>query len=446
MKKTVRALLGLVLALTLCAGLLAPSALAAAAPALSNFTGASVYTPGQFTDVNEAAWYGSRQQGVVRTVCELGLMEGFGGGEFRPAASLTVAQAVALAVRINDIYNGGTGKFTQGDPWYDVYFQYAQQSGMLWPDDFADGRDLPATRSQMAYIFSKALPAAELTAINSVTSLPDVDSSTPYSDSIFELYNAGVLTGSDDYGSFQPYALIDRAAAAAIAARLVRPAQRQTLSLKARPASLLTGYTDQQVLNYFEKTAYYGEYDGFRDAALRWNTPVICAVHGDPSAEDLATVQRLFDVLNTIAGFPGIILASGGGSGNMNLYFVSEKRFGDYASIPDSNVWGFANCNYMLNDYAITNTIVLIADEIPTRLERDSILSEEIIQSLGLLNDSFDYPESVFYQDSNSQGWPASIDWALVRILYNADMPQGASHTAGMAAAKAIIAKLEARA
>ena len=47
------------------------------------------------------------------------------------------------------------------------------------------------------------------------------------------------------------------------------------------------------------------------------------------------------------------------------------------------------------------------------------IIREEITQSLGLLNDSYDYPQSIFYQGYSETKSFASIDKTIVRILYS---------------------------
>ena len=78
----------------------------------------------------------------------------------------------------------------------------------------------------MAYIFSKSLPDAEFAEQNTVKSLPDVNSGTPYYDSIIMLYKAGVLVGSDEKGTFRPGNNIIRAEAAAIISRVILPATR----------------------------------------------------------------------------------------------------------------------------------------------------------------------------------------------------------------------------
>ena len=107
---------------------------------------------------------------------------------------------------------------------------YAVANGIVRSGDFTS-YTAKATRGQMAYIFSRALPASVLPSINNVQTLPDVTSSTAYHTEIFSLYNAGVLTGSDVFGTFKPNDNIIRAEAAAILTRVALPEQRQTVVL-----------------------------------------------------------------------------------------------------------------------------------------------------------------------------------------------------------------------
>jgi hypothetical protein len=47
------------------------------------------------------------------------------------------------------------------------------------------------------------------------------------------------------------------------------------------------------------------------------------------------------------------------------------------------------------------------------------VLREELTQSLGLCNDSYSYPESIFYQDWSETNEYAEIDKELIKMLYN---------------------------
>lgn len=214
------------LALCLAAGLLSGTALAASdavASGMDNFHRDGSYQAGTFNDVSVDAWYAEG----VSAAYELGLMKGSSTDAFSPTGNVTVAEAVTMASRLHRRYSGGEDDFLQGTPWYQVYVDYALANGILSSDDFSGGYEANITRGQMAHLFAAALPEKELPKISEVSSIPDVDSSTPYNEDIFLLYWAGVLAGNDEKGTFTPDNPILRSEVATIIARMALPSMRK---------------------------------------------------------------------------------------------------------------------------------------------------------------------------------------------------------------------------
>ncbi|MCL1834840.1 MAG: S-layer homology domain-containing protein [Oscillospiraceae bacterium] len=198
-----------------------------AAGSMANFIATWLYTPGMFTDVDESQWYGFNNQKSIAGAYEYGLMQGAGAGIFNPTGDIKLSEAITIAVRVHVIYFKNELTLEEGELWYDGFVRYAIENGIIEDGMFAGGYERPATRAEMAYIFSRSLPEAEFEAVNAVNSLPDVGASTLYRDEIVMLYEAGVLTGNDSAGTFAPDTNIIRAQAAAIIARVILPAMRQ---------------------------------------------------------------------------------------------------------------------------------------------------------------------------------------------------------------------------
>jgi hypothetical protein len=140
-----------------------------------------------------------------------------------------VAAALALASRLHDIYYGGTGVFEEGSPWYQVYVDYATQNGIISDGQFTD-YTAAITRAQFAQVMVKALPEEALPAINNIEfgALPDVPAAADYADAVYTLYNAGILVGNDDYGTYTPNSPIKRSAVATIMIRMADQSQRES--------------------------------------------------------------------------------------------------------------------------------------------------------------------------------------------------------------------------
>ena len=179
-----------------------------------------------FTDINEDAWYGVNGQGVIKLAYELGIVNGKGGATFDPYGDILISEVIKMAVEVHNIYNGGSGEFVQGAPWYQVYVEYALENGIIEDGDFAR-YDYPASRAQVAYIFANSVPISELTAMNTVASLPDIAEDSRYGPHVFSLYRSGVLVGNDAIGTFSPEKNITRAEACALISRIVLPAERR---------------------------------------------------------------------------------------------------------------------------------------------------------------------------------------------------------------------------
>ena len=219
MKKLLSLVLTLALALSLCVPAMAAS------ESMANFQKTATYN-NQFSDVSASYW----ATPSIKLCYEYGFMKGTTPKQFSPTGALTVAEAIVMADRLHEIYTTGQSTLTNGEPWYQTYVDYAIENGIVQAGDFTS-YTAKATRGQMAYLFSRALPATVLPSINNVKTLPDVTGSTKYSQEIFSLYNAGVLTGSDVFGTFKPNDNIIRAEAAAILTRVALPEQRKTVVL-----------------------------------------------------------------------------------------------------------------------------------------------------------------------------------------------------------------------
>jgi len=186
------------------------------------------YTPGHFPDVGIAAWYTP----YVAEVYELGLMRGNNSGMFCPGGDVTLAETLALAARLHKLYTTGSAELQQGEPWYQVYVDYAKENGILekeYPDYNA-----AAKRSEFAALLARALPVSALVEMNAVEDgqLPDVPVYAEAAAEIYLLYRAGVLTGNDKYGTFAPNNRIHRSEVAAIVARMANPTLRVSFTLK----------------------------------------------------------------------------------------------------------------------------------------------------------------------------------------------------------------------
>lgn len=232
MKRTLTLFLALVMLFSL-----APAAFAEGEEGLGNFQTSATYTDGRFSDVKAGDWFADS----VKSAYELGLMNGTSDTTFNPSGEIYITEVLTLASRIHSIYSGDGADFSGGDPWYQPYIDYAIEQKIIKSDEYNTYLK-KATRANFANIIYAALPAAAWSKINNVDKLPDVKKTDWFGTPVFALYNAGILTGSDEYGTFNPSNNIQRSEVAAIVTRIALQSMRKTVTLKKIEVPTVTLY------------------------------------------------------------------------------------------------------------------------------------------------------------------------------------------------------------
>ncbi len=220
-------ILSMVVAMIMCIGLLPMYTMADDTTGFDNFAVQNTFESETFTDITDDKWF----YGDVKAVYELGLMRGKGEGTFAPDSSVTLAEAITIAARLNAIYTTGSDEFEVGEVWYDSYVAYAKENGILTFD--IENYDAPAKRSEFALIMANALPSEALEAVNAVAdgAIPDVAADAAYADAVYALYRAGIMVGNDEAGTFAPDSEIKRSEIAAITARMSDTELRREVTL-----------------------------------------------------------------------------------------------------------------------------------------------------------------------------------------------------------------------
>lgn len=269
---------------------------------LSNFRRTGSFSADRFADVIPGAWYADN----VAAAYEYGLLLGYGNGLFGVGADTTVGQVIAIADRLHNRYYGGSGAFVQGKPWYQIYVEYAEHYGLI-----ASGQYDPAavaTRAQFAVILSAALPAEALEPINRVEALPDVRSTEAFFPAVLRLYNAGILNGNDEYGTFCPDRPISREQVAAMASRVADQNLRKRFTLRPKDAG-----TDEKS---YEETVFDSSY------VHRIDIQISGEDWGDLAANPLNRTKYRADISIDGEALKDVAIST---KGNSSLAFVAAE-------------------------------------------------------------------------------------------------------------------------
>ena len=213
--------------LILAVSILGSSAALAESFGVGNFEYVPRYTQGQFRDVDHSHWFSE----YVRSAYNFGLLRGTGADSFEPNRLLTLGEAVVLAARMRSVFFTGHADFPTARPFFLPYVDYALEYNIIDSgemDFFA-----PATRAQLADMIFRSLPSHVFAQINHVScfAIADVSPHDDFAQSIYALYRAGILRGSDRFGTFFPSSTITRAESSALLVRTVNPDSRVNITL-----------------------------------------------------------------------------------------------------------------------------------------------------------------------------------------------------------------------
>ena len=185
-----------------------------------------------FTDVSKSDWFYDAVKGAWQNY----LIDGVTATTYKPHGTLTVAEAIKLASALHQMQNTGKVTLMNGKTnWYNSYVEYGIANGILdksYANYTRAQMNAPATRREFVSIFYPAMDGYK--ALNNIAdnAIPDVKLGDKCADEIYAFYRAGILTGSDKQGTFNPDSTIVRSEVAAILLRMYDASTRVQFTLK----------------------------------------------------------------------------------------------------------------------------------------------------------------------------------------------------------------------
>lgn len=186
----------------------------------------------------------------------------------------------------------------------------------------------------------------------------------------------------------------------------------------------ISGIEVEDVIIYFNEVCLDSEIidSGNPSVVQKWTAPILYTLHGEYTQEDKQVLERFCDWLNTVCGFAGIYESEYPAQATMNIYFCSQSeivdRLGDEFSYTDGAV------RFWYENNEIYNAIICCRDDVSQHL-RNSVLQEELYNSLGPVQDTTLREDSLIYQYYAEPQEMTDIDKLIIRLLYHPDIECG---------------------
>ncbi len=176
------------------------------------------------------------------------------------------------------------------------------------------------------------------------------------------------------------------------------------------------------VVDYLSEVGFGQEYGSASPVLHKWTQDVTLRIFGEPTPADLVALDQTVEELNRL--LTGVQLILTDGDADLAVYFTPESSF---AGIEPNYVPGNLGFFRVWWDEqgAINKGRILISSDGITQGERSHLIREELTQSLGLFRDSWQYPDSIFYQGWTSTPGYAPIDGPTIQLLYQPQLSTG---------------------
>ncbi|MBU0530017.1 DUF2927 domain-containing protein [bacterium] len=185
-----------------------------------------------------------------------------------------------------------------------------------------------------------------------------------------------------------------------------------------------TDFTQEEI-DYFIEIALGAEFGNETPVIKKWTNDIRIKINGDPTEADRQTINNIVNDLNELITVIKIKLVEK--NENLVIAFSPESEFSsiDPNYVPTN--YGFFWALWHDDNFVIYDTSILISSAKITQKERSHLIREELTQSLGLMNDSNKYKNSVFYQEWTDVTDFSEIDKSIIKLLYQKKVKPGMS-------------------
>ena len=196
----------------------------------------------------------------------------------------------------------------------------------------------------------------------------------------------------------------------------------------------------EKLLDYYEEVALRSEYGDADGKVHKWAETVRLYIRPSDGYEKYKEFYENFiDTLNGIDGFPGIEFTADPDNASLTLRFVSAEELERELGQESEHMYGFARISwYNSSGEIFGGSIYIVREEDSSEADVKHTLAEETTQAAGLMNDSYRYENSIFYQGYSVTDSLSDEDVILLRMHYSGYISAGSDLEAVKAAVAAL--------
>lgn len=227
----------------------------------------------------------------------------------------------------------------------------------------------------------------------------------------------GLVLGFDSPESFPPLETLYRAP---ITEELVTLPSGEPSPEQPKPVHsdiYVENVSVEEIITYFNEVWLLADENGASYRTIqKWESPIYYQINGVFTEDDITMLNYVFEVLNSIEGFPGIAQATEQGQVNFQIYFCSEPEM--VGLLGQSFASNDGGALYWHEEDAINRAVMCCRTDLDQYLRNTAIL-KNLYKCFGVLKLTDTRPDSVVYNGVNEAQELSSVDETLLRIMYS---------------------------
>ena len=176
-----------------------------------------------------------------------------------------------------------------------------------------------------------------------------------------------------------------------------------------------------KALDVFDICAYQFEKrpkPNAKEHLKRWERSIHVYVEGKPTIEDRKTLSDfLMELALRVPTLPNITIEADRKKANLFIYYVPQKQIGDYVEDHRDDEW--ASSYLWWNSWRINKCVVGIASDVTTQEDRNYLLKQQLVASLGFMIFHSIYSDSILYDGWYPKQKLSEVDWIMLNMLYS---------------------------
>ncbi|MGK6349719.1 DUF2927 domain-containing protein [Parapedobacter sp. DT-150] len=186
-----------------------------------------------------------------------------------------------------------------------------------------------------------------------------------------------------------------------------------------------------ETLNYFYETVFHEDGNGKRNIITKWNSNPTIAILGHATEDEIGYVERAISEISELNLPIKCSLAKTSDSASIKLFFGALKEVHAFLRLDSVSISDNDSDEHFGMGRSIAYDGIIDAATVGiyyTKKDlaystRYKIVLEEILQSLGVIGDSYNYPSSLFFENYNPAKSLTPLDVDVLSLLYEPVIP-----------------------